>query len=124
MIAILTESFGGKWILWISPRQVVVIPVSNKYDDYAEQVQKKLHTAGYRVDTDLDHGSALNKKVCNAQLSQYNFILVVGEKEMVSETVNVRTRDNKVLGEKSVLAVIERLRDLVSSRSLTSEEDF
>ncbi|XP_046857287.1 threonine--tRNA ligase 1, cytoplasmic-like [Xenia sp. Carnegie-2017] len=124
MIAILTESFGGKWPLWLSPRQVVVIPVSNKYDDYAEQVQKKLHTAGYRVDTDLDHGSTLNKKVRNAQLSQYNFILVVGEKEMVSETVNVRTRDNKVLGEKSVMAVIERLRDLVSSRSLTSEEDF
>ncbi|XP_046850700.1 threonine--tRNA ligase 1, cytoplasmic-like [Xenia sp. Carnegie-2017] len=38
MIAILAESFGGKWILWLSPHQVVVIPVSSKYDDYAEPV--------------------------------------------------------------------------------------
>ncbi|XP_046857467.1 threonine--tRNA ligase 1, cytoplasmic-like [Xenia sp. Carnegie-2017] len=119
MIAILAESFGGKWILWLSPQQVVVIPVSSKYNDYSEQ---KLHAAGYRVDTDLDHGSTLNKKVRNAQLSQYNFIPVVGEKETVSDTVNVRTRDNKVLGEKSVMAMIERLQDLVSSRSLTIED--
>ena len=124
MIGILTESFGGKWPLWLSPRQAIVVPVSNKYDQYAEQVQKKLHDAGYRVDTDLDHGSTLNKKVRNAQLAQYNFILVVGEKEMTSETVNVRTRDNKVHGEKSVTAVIERFRELIETRSRTSEDDF
>ncbi|XP_046858652.1 LOW QUALITY PROTEIN: threonine--tRNA ligase 1, cytoplasmic-like [Xenia sp. Carnegie-2017] len=88
----------------------VVIAVSSKYNDYSEQIQKKLHAAGYRVDTDLDHGSTLNKKVRNAQLSQYNFIPVVGEKDTVSDTVNVRTHDNKVLGEKSVMAMIECLR--------------
>ena len=49
---------------------------------------------------------------------------MVGEKEMSSETVNVRTRDNKVHGEKSVTAVIDRFRELVQSRSRTSEDDF
>ena len=49
---------------------------------------------------------------------------MVGEKEMTSETVNVRTRDNKVHGEKSVTAVIERFRELIQTRSRTSEDDL
>ncbi|KAM4615929.1 threonine--tRNA ligase 1, cytoplasmic isoform 1-T1 [Polymixia lowei] len=124
MIAILTESYGGKWPLWLSPRQVMVVPVGPTCEEYAQKVQQEFHTSGLMTDVDLDPGCTLNKKIRNAQLAQYNFILVVGEKEKTSDTVNVRTRDNKVHGERSVKDCIERLQQLKSSRSRNAEEEF
>ncbi|XP_071776982.1 threonine--tRNA ligase 1, cytoplasmic [Centroberyx gerrardi] len=124
MIAILTESYGGKWPLWLSPRQVMVVPVGPTCEEYAQKVQQEFHNNGFMTDVDLDPGCTLNKKIRNAQLAQYNFILVVGEKEKTSDTVNVRTRDNKVHGERSVKECIERLQQLKSSRSRNAEEEF
>ncbi|XP_048583343.1 threonine--tRNA ligase 1, cytoplasmic isoform X2 [Nematostella vectensis] len=124
MIAILTESFGGKWPFWLSPRQAIVIPIGPKYDEYAQKVMSDILAAGYHVDADLDHGTTLNKKVRNAQLAQYNFIFVVGEKEATTGTVNVRTRDNKVHGEFSVEAVLNKFATLTSERVRNSEEEF
>lgn len=124
MIAILTENYGGKWPLWLSPRQVMVVPVGPTCEEYAQKVQQEFHIAGLMSDVDLDPGCTLNKKIRNAQLSQYNFILVVGEKEKTSNTVNVRTRDNKVHGERSVEESIERLKQLKTSRSRNAEEEF
>ncbi|XP_073537557.1 threonine--tRNA ligase 1, cytoplasmic [Phyllobates terribilis] len=124
MIAILTENYGGKWPLWISPQQVMVVPVGPTCDDYAQKVREQFHHAGFMADVDLDHGSTLNKKIRNAQLAQYNFILVLGEKEKASGTVNIRTRDNKVHGERTVEETITRLLQLRESRSKNSEEEF
>jgi len=73
-----------------------VLPVSSKFDDYAMSVKSRLHEAEFEVDLELDPGLTLNKKIRNAQIEQYNFILVVGEREQANGTVNVRTRDNKV----------------------------
>jgi len=124
MIAILTENYGGKWPFWLNPRQATVIPVSPKFDDYAMKVQKQLHSNEFRVDVNNDAGETLNKKIRNAQLAQYNFILVVGDKEQTSETVNVRTRDNKVHGEKSLAALLERFWELKMNKKADSEEEF
>uniref|UniRef100_A0A1A8FGR2 threonine--tRNA ligase n=2 Tax=Nothobranchius korthausae TaxID=1143690 RepID=A0A1A8FGR2_9TELE len=124
MIAILTESYGGKWPLWLSPRQVMVVPVGPTCDEYAEKVKQAFHSNGFMSDVDTDPGCTLNKKIRNAQLAQYNFILVVGEKEKTSNTVNVRTRDNKVHGEHSVDECVERLKQLKASRSKNAEEEF
>ncbi|CAH1997183.1 unnamed protein product [Acanthoscelides obtectus] len=75
MIAILTESFAGKWPFWLSPRQVMIVPVGPMFDDYAEQVKQKLYDAGFMVEVDTDPGDTMNKKIRNAQLAQFNFIL-------------------------------------------------
>ncbi|CAM6001885.1 unnamed protein product, partial [Sphagnum balticum] len=75
-IAMLTEHFGGKWPFWLSPRQ--------------------LYAAGFEAEVNIASNDTFNKKIRNAQLDQFNFILVVGEKEAENGTVNVRTRDNKV----------------------------
>ncbi|XP_049284736.1 threonine--tRNA ligase 1, cytoplasmic isoform X2 [Anopheles funestus] len=112
MIAILTENYAGKWPFWLSPRQVMVVPVGPVYDEYADKVRQRLHEAGFMVEADLDAGDTMNKKIRNAQLAQFNFILVVGEKERSSETVNVRTRDNKVHGEVSVDDLVTKLSKL------------
>ncbi|XP_055774644.1 threonine--tRNA ligase 1, cytoplasmic [Salvelinus fontinalis] len=124
MIAILTENYGGKWPLWLSPRQVMVVPVGPTLDDYAQKIRDDFHRGGLMTDVDCDASCTLNKKIRNAQLAQYNFILVVGEKEKTSETVNVRTRDNKVHGERSVNECMERLQQLKASRSRNAEEEF
>ncbi|XP_069321905.1 threonine--tRNA ligase 2, cytoplasmic [Eulemur rufifrons] len=124
MIAILSENYGGKWPFWLSPRQVMVIPVGPTCEEYALQVSSEFFEAGFMADVDLDHSCTLNKKIRNAQLAQYNFILVVGEKEKINDAVNVRTRDNKIHGEISVTSAIDKLKNLKKSRTLNAEEDF
>ena len=74
-IAVLTESFGGKWPFWLSPMQAMVVPIGPNFNDYAKKVQKDCKEAGFMCDVDVDDGNTMNKKVRNAQLAQYNFIL-------------------------------------------------
>ena len=66
----------------------------------------------------------MNKKVRNAQLDNYNFILVIGEKEQQTDTVNVRTRDNKVHGQVSVEEVLKRFKRLNDTKTNKAEEEF
>lgn len=124
MMAILTENFGGKWPFWLSPRQSIVLSVSSTFDDYAQKVRDDIFSAGFNCDLELDPGQTMNKKIRNAQLAQYNFIFVVGEREKTSGTVNVRTRDNKIHGEFQIAQVIERFRNLQRERILNSEDSF
>ncbi|AGO11222.1 AaceriACL039Wp [[Ashbya] aceris (nom. inval.)] len=92
MTAILTEHYAGKWPFWLSPRQVLVVPVGVKYQDYAQQIRDKLVAAGFYADADLG-ANTLQKKVRTGQMLKYNFIFVVGEQEMNEESVNIRNRD-------------------------------
>nr|XP_035159568.2 threonine--tRNA ligase 2, cytoplasmic isoform X2 [Callithrix jacchus] len=124
IIAILSENYGGKWPFWLSPRQVMVIPVGPTCEKYALQVSSEFFEEGFMADIDLDHSCTLNKKIRNAQLAQYNFILVVGEKEKINNAVNVRTRDNRIHGEILVTSAIDKLKNLKKSRALSAEEDF
>ncbi|XP_045216182.2 threonine--tRNA ligase 1, cytoplasmic-like isoform X3 [Mercenaria mercenaria] len=124
MMAILCESYGGKWPFWLSPRQAIVIPVASAFDEYAMQVKQQIFDAGFLCDAELDPSNTLNKKVRNSQLAQYNFILVVGEKEVESKSANVRTRDNKVHGEHSIEKIIERFNSFKETRCLDAEEQF
>jgi len=105
MFAVLCEHYGGKWPLWLSPRQVMVVPIHADWNDYCQGVRDKLHAAGFYADVDLSKAT-FQKKVRNAQVAQYNFQLVVGEAEVKNGTVNIRTRDNKVEGEMKVEEMI------------------
>lgn len=112
MIGVLTENFGGKWPFWLSPRQAMVVPVSSQHDSYAKKIQHDLHQEGFMVDVDIAPGDTLNKKIRGAQLNQYNYILVVGDREEAKGVVNMRTRSNIVLGEKSMVDVIQLFKEL------------
>jgi threonyl-tRNA synthetase len=98
MFAILTEHFAGKWPFWLSPRQVMIVPVSELSRDYAHEVRTVLRKEGFYCEVD-DSDRKMQKKVREAQLEQWNYILVVGEGEKTNRTVNIRTRDNVVHGE-------------------------
>mmetsp|Transcript_13697 Transcript_13697/g.43295 ORF Transcript_13697/g.43295 Transcript_13697/m.43295 type:complete len:719 (+) Transcript_13697:127-2283(+) len=114
MFAILLEHYGGKWPLWLSPRQVCIVPVSEKMFDYAHKVRAEIFAAGFEVEVDVTDRK-LQKKVREAQLEQWNYILVVGEEEVNSQTVNIRTRDNVVHGTKSVADLIAELSGEVTT---------
>ncbi|XP_034948728.1 threonine--tRNA ligase 1, cytoplasmic isoform X1 [Chelonus insularis] len=124
MIAILTESYAGKWPFWLSPRQVMVIPVGPMFDDYAFQVKEKLWNAGFMAEVDIDDSDTMNKKIRNAQLAQFNFILVVGEKERTAGTVNVRTRDNVVHGEITIDELIKKFTIFKETKDRNCEVNF
>lgn len=111
-MAIVTEHYAGKWPFWLSPRQIIVLPVSKEQNEYAEQVKEQLFFAGYHVDVDVSDNK-LPKKVRNAQLAQYNFMLVVGKKEAVEGTANIRIRDEeKEQGCKTIAELLEYFADL------------
>lgn len=93
MTAILTEHYKGKWPFWLSPRQILVVPVGVKYIDYAKSLQEELSKKhGFYADVDVS-GNTLQKKVRNGQVLKYNFIFIVGEQEQQEKGVNVRNRD-------------------------------
>uniref|UniRef100_A0A7S2SGE3 Probable threonine--tRNA ligase, cytoplasmic n=1 Tax=Rhizochromulina marina TaxID=1034831 RepID=A0A7S2SGE3_9STRA len=107
MTAVLIEHYGGKWPFWLSPRQALVVPVTNELDDYANEVGKAIYDAGFFADVE-DSDFTMQKKVRNGQLAQYNFILVVGKQERSDGTVNVRLRNNQVEGTMTVQELIAR----------------
>lgn len=92
-IAILTEHFAGKWPFWVSPRQVMVVPVTASVYDYASEVKDRLWSMGFYSEVDLGPDT-LPKKIRNAEIAQWNFIFVVGTAEKESKSVNIRNRDD------------------------------
>ena len=144
MTAILTEHFGGKWYttpshrqanvrpLWLSPRQVIVIPVAHAFDKYAQEVVERLHKENFYVEANLS-SETLPKKVLEAQVSQWNYILgialyqvtlifpVVGQVEEDGRSVNVRIRDDVTTRNQGVpIALDEFVSKLVKLRDSRS----
>jgi len=115
MIANLTEHTGGKWPFWVSPRQVIVVPVTENQLPYARKVHDLIHDAGFYVDIDSSD-KTLNKKIFEGQSNQYNFVLVVGKAEEEAGSVNVRLREGGVQGTVSIADIIRQFADLQSSK--------
>ncbi|XP_042640499.1 threonine--tRNA ligase, mitochondrial isoform X2 [Tyto alba] len=124
MVAVLAESCGGRWPLWLSPLQAMVIPQTPEVEDYAREVQAVLRGGGIVADLDGDAGATLARKIRRAQLAHYNFQLVVGRQERARGTVSVRTRDNRLLGERDLRRVLQRLRELRDARVPDAEQRF
>ena len=108
-IGVITEHFAGAFPLWLSPVQVSVIPVSNAFNDYAEEVRDRLDAAGIRVEADL-RNETMKLKIREAQLQKTPYMLVVGEREQNEHAASVRNRKGENLGAMSVDEVIAKLR--------------
>ncbi len=109
----LIEFYAGKFPLWLSPSQVAIVCVADRHLDYAHEVKKKFFDAGFEVKID-DSTESVGKKIREAQLEQYNYILTVGDKEVESRNISVRTRDNVVHGQmdtETFFALICKERD-------------
>lgn len=91
-IGILIEHYAGKFPVWLSPVQIKVLPVSDKYLPYAEEIMEKLKAAGIRVEADI-RNEKLGYKIREARMDKVPCMLIVGEKEQANRTVSVRWRD-------------------------------
>lgn len=105
---ILIEHFAGKFPLWLSPNQIIVVPVADRHVETGKKTVDILKKSGYLASID-DSSESVSKKVRNAQLKKINYLLTVGDKEVENHSVSVRTRDGVVHGETSLETFIEKL---------------
>ena len=116
-VGVLIEHFAGAFPLWLAPEQVRILPVSDKFMDYAHQVQQQFQDAGFRVTTDAQ-SAKVNAKIREAQLELIPYMLVVGGREAEDGTVSVRDRIEGDLGTMSVADTLAKLQQEVAERKV------
>ena len=102
-VAVLIEHTAGKFPLWLTPDQVVVLPISEKYNDYAFEIAKELNAQDVRVQVD-DRNEKIGRKIRDNELKRIPFMLIVGEKEAENGEVSVRRQGE---GDKGTMKVAE-----------------
>ncbi|MCE7749604.1 MAG: threonine--tRNA ligase [Candidatus Heimdallarchaeota archaeon] len=112
--AILVENYAGKMPIWLSPVQVIVIPITDQHIDYAKQVVEDLLKADIRAEADLS-GERMEYKIRQATLHKIPFILNVGDKEIEDKTIAVRSRGNKVEFGVKISEFIKKVRKLIEA---------
>ena len=108
-VAVLLEHTGGKLPLWLAPDQVVILPVSEKYNDYAKKVCNLLNNCDIRASVD-DRNETIGKRIRENELKRMPYQLIVGEKETEQNGVSVRRQGGEDLGEMSVESFAELIR--------------
>jgi len=117
LMAILIENTAGYWPFWISPRQAKICTVKDSVQDYADKIYKTLVYLGYNVEKDFS-SSKIQKKIRNSEIEHFNYTIVIGESEVKNNTVNLRDRDNNVIGEITISQLLDRFNqfNLLPSR--------
>lgn len=108
-LAMIIEKYAGAFPTWLSPTQAIVLPISDKYNDYAESIVKDFKNAGIRIEGDY-RAEKIGYKIREARLERIPYILVVGEKEASNNEVSVRSRKN---GEEGAISVSELKNRLI-----------
>ena len=112
-VAVLLEHTGGKFPLWLSPAQCVVLPISEKFNDYAEKVSKYLNNCDIRSEIDL-RNEKIGRKIRDNELKRVPFLLIVGEKEENDNLVSVRQQGVGDKGQMTCEAFAEMIQKLVA----------
>ncbi|WP_054026091.1 threonine--tRNA ligase [Bacillus sp. FJAT-28004] len=115
-IGILTEHYSGAFPLWLAPVQVKLLPVSEKYIDYALQVKEALAEAGIRTKVDI-RNEKLGYKIREAGLEKVPYTLVLGENEKNAGSVSIRKRGEGDLGSLAIAEVVQRIKDEIAAKS-------
>ncbi len=120
-LGVIIEHFAGAFPLWLSPLQVMLIPIADRHIAYAEQVAQRLKAEGMRVEIDT-RAERMNAKIRDAQLQKIPYMLVVGDKESASGAVALRSRDAGDLGPKPLDEVVKMLKAEVVSKQVVMRE--
>jgi threonyl-tRNA synthetase len=122
-IGFLLEHYAGKFPVWLAPLQVKILPISDKFMDYAQAVCGQLKAAGIRVEID-DRNEKIGKKIRDTELMKVPYMVILGEKEMQESAVSVRRQGRGDLGamplEAFITRVGEEIRDRLSENGATS----
>lgn len=116
-IGVITEHFAGKFPLWLSPVQAVILPISERHHEYAQSLKEQLEAAGLRVECDT-RNEKIGYKIREAQLQQTPYMLVVGDKEAESGTISPRHRRDGDLGAMTVEEFIAKTTEEIASREI------
>lgn len=114
-IGILTEHYAGAFPLWLAPQQVVILPISEVFQANAEKIKEDLQAANIRASVDK-RNEKIGYKIRQAQLKKIPYMLVVGEKEVCSNTVSVRSRKNGDLGSMSLAEFMSTLKEEIENK--------
>ena len=115
-VAILLEHTGGNFPLWLTPEQVIILSVSEKYEKYAEKVSNQLKNNEIRALID-NRNETIGKKIRDAQLSKFPYMLIVGEKEATENTVSVRNRVDGDTGSLTLETFLEKIQAEINASS-------
>ncbi|WP_132995985.1 threonine--tRNA ligase [Sporanaerobacter acetigenes] len=114
-MGILIEHYAGKFPVWLAPVQISILPISDKFNDYAYELQKKFEESGMRVEVD-DRTEKIGYKIREAQLQKIPYMLVVGEKEVENGLISVRKRDEGDLGQIEVGKFVDKVVEEIKSK--------
>ena len=93
-IAILIEHYAGSLPFWLSPVQILILPIGENHLKYAEEINAKLRENGFRSEINAEN-ETLGKKIREGEIQKIPYILIIGEKEIKENKINVRKRDDK-----------------------------
>ncbi len=116
---VLIEHYAGAFPMWLAPVQIAVLPITDRVNEYAEELARELREAGFRVEANL-RSEKIGAKIRDAQLQKVPFMLVLGDREMEQKTVAVRERARGDIGVMSIAEFKEMARRLVETRALTN----
>ena len=116
---VIIEHFAGAFPTWLAPTQAIVIPVTDKHNDYAQRIADEMIDEGLRVTVDA-RSERMNYKIRNAQEQQIPYMLIVGDKELEHGSVNVRYRRGEAQAEMSVADFTTKIRAEIKARELES----
>ena len=114
-IGILIEHFAGRFPLWLSPTQIRIMTVSEKYEEYAKELRKEFEKSNLRVELDV-RAESVPKKVRDAQKKQIPLMITIGEKEVSAKTVAVRTIEGKVYFGMDTKEFLDKVAENIKSR--------
>ncbi len=114
-IAFLIEQYAGAFPVWLSPVQAQIIPISEKFNKYGEEIKKQLNKEGVRVELN-DNNETLGKKIREGELQKIPYLLIVGEKEQKNELVAIRDRKDGNIGTMKINKFIEKIKEEIEKK--------
>ncbi|MDD5509384.1 MAG: threonine--tRNA ligase [Dehalococcoidales bacterium] len=115
-LASLIEHYEGAFPVWLSPVQVVILPVADRHLDYAREIENKLSNEGIRVKVD-GRSERVNRKIRQAQLDKIPYMLIIGDKEVTAASVSLRLRSGEQIDSQTPESFIKRVKQAIISRA-------
>ncbi len=115
VMAFLIEKYAGAFPVWLSPVQVVLLPIADRHNEHAKKLNEELLVHGIRVETDV-RSDRLQSKIRDATLQKVPYMGIIGDKEIANGAISVRTREGKDLGQLKIPEFIQRVRDEIDKK--------
>jgi len=116
-IGIITEHFAGNFPVWLSPVQVKIIPISDKFEDYTKEIFQKIKNEKVRVEIDF-RNETLGAKIRDAQNEKVPYMIIIGQKEVNEQTLTIRKNNSKEMETFSLNQFLEFIKDKIQSKSI------